>query len=431
MGGKKVGLKEATSIVIANMVGTGVFTSLGFQLFGLTEPFTIFSLWLLGGIIALCGAFTYAEIGSYYTDSGGEYNYLSKIYHPSIGFSSGWVSSLVGFSAPIALASFALGKYASNIINVDSKSIAILVVLLISLLHGINAKSGYRFQNVFTWLKVALIIVFIIAGLIFTKQSYLFFNDLRASLIEYKSSAFWISLMYVLYSYSGWNAASYISGEIENPSKNLPKSLITGTILVTILYVSINMIFLYSAPQTALKGNIEIGNISAEYIFGHLGGLIMSGVISLLLVSTISAMIIAGPRITASIGKDLKSLHFLGKTNKNDSPYIAILLQSSITIVLILTSSFQSVLTYIGFTLNLYSLATVIGVFVLRSRKDYYPKFKMGFYPILPIIYTLMIVFTLYNVLMEHPKESFIGLGTSIFGVILYFVLKKFQLEKE
>jgi APA family basic amino acid/polyamine antiporter len=426
---KSINYFSATSIVIANMIGTGVFTSLGFQLFDISSPFALLMLWLVGGIIALCGAFVYGELGAAMPRSGGEYQYLSKLYHPLIGFAAGWVSATVGFAAPVALAAMALGKYTCDVFpQFDPSIVAIIVVSAITAIHATQLKGGIGFQNYATSIKVLLILAFIILGVAMPTPQNISFLPTDHSWIDIKSSAFAVSLIYVSYAYSGWNAAAYLSGEIENPKKNLPKSLLTGTFVVMILYILINYVFLRTAPMAEMKGQEDVGYISANYIFGTTGANIMGLVISALLISSISAMVLAGPRVSQAMGEDVEMMGMLAKTTKKGIPMNAILVQSSISIVLILTSSFQKVLTYVGFSLNLFTLLTVAGIFILRMRKadsGETKTYRTWGYPITPIIFILLSAWTLCFVAAHHPKESMMGLATVGTGMLIWLMNRK------
>ncbi|HKC67030.1 MAG TPA: amino acid permease, partial [Bacteroidia bacterium] len=262
MSASKISFNTAVAIVVANMIGTGVFTSIGFQVLGIQSAFAIVLLWVIGGVMALCGALVYGEVGAAFPQSGGEYNYLSKLYHPVVGFLSGWVSSTVGFAAPVALASMALGKYVNSVFaGINPTAIALIVVLIITAIHATNIKTGAAFQRYATALKIAFVSLFIILGFVFAEPKHIisFLPDSHSATDIFANAAFAISLFWVSYSYSGWNAAAYITGEIENPQRNLPRSLLVGTLIVSVLYVLLNMLFLYSTPVDDLKGQIEIG----------------------------------------------------------------------------------------------------------------------------------------------------------------------------
>ncbi|HEY1039934.1 MAG TPA: amino acid permease [Bacteroidia bacterium] len=423
---QKVGFYTAISLVIANMVGTGVFTSLGFQLFDIKSPFTIICLWLIGGIIALCGALTYGEIGVALPRSGGEYNYLSKLYHPLFGFLSGWVSITVGFAAPVALAAMALGNYVTKIFpGINAMYLALGVILVITSIHATNLKLGSGFQRFFTLLKVVVIIFFIAAGFCIEPEHTTSILPQPNSFKELFSPAFAVSLVYVSYAYSGWNAASYMAEDIENPKKNLPRSLIIGTLVVTVLYILLNFIFMYSVPTDKLTGYVEIGYLSAINIFGEKIGNMMGLVIAMLLISSISAMIMAGPRITKRMGEDMGFMRFLAKTNSNNVPYVAVIFQSLITVILIVTAQFESVLTFIGFSLSVFTFLTVMGIFIVRAKKlNKSGEYKTFGYPVVPVIYLLLNVWMMYYVFSDKPRESMYGLLNIGAGAIVWLIFR-------
>jgi APA family basic amino acid/polyamine antiporter len=428
----KIGFYTAISLVIANMIGTGVFTSLGFQLFDLHTVFSILLLWLLGGIISFCGALVYGELGVAIPRSGGEYVYLSKLIHPSVGFMSGWVSSTVGFAAPIALASMALGTYVNKIIpEANITACALSVVAIITLIHSLHLKFGSGVQKILTLLKVVVIVGFIIAGFIHTPTHVITIVPQSTSLNEIFSAGFWVSLIYVSYAYSGWNAASYLAGDMENPQKNLPKALLLGTLIVTVIYVLLNFIFLYSVPMSELTGVLEIGHVSAAHIFGITIGRLMSILIAFLLLSSISAMIMAGPRIIKSMGEDLPMLSILTKTNKHHVPYMAVITQSCITVLLIVTAQFESVLTFVGFSLSIFTFMTVSSIFILRYRKIEAPGYKTWGYPVTPLIFLALNGYTIYKVLEMKPTESLLGLLNVAVGGLVYFIGKQISNQKK
>ncbi len=429
----KIGFYTAISLVIANMIGTGVFTSLGFQLIDIHSVFSILLLWLLGGIISFCGALVYGELGVAIPRSGGEYVYLSKLMHPSVGFLSGWVSSTVGFAAPVALASMALGTYVHKIIpEINITACALSVVVVITAIHSINLKLGSSFQKTLTALKVGVIICFILTGLFHTPTHQISILPQATSANEIFSAGFWVSLIYVSYAYSGWNAASYLAGDMENPQKNLPKALLLGTCIVTAIYLLLNFVFLYSAPMSELTGVLEIGQVSALHVFGQTIGNMMSLIIAFLLLSSISAMVMAGPRIIRSMGEDLPTLGLLAKTNKNNVPYVAVITQSFITVVLIITSQFEAVLTFVGFSLSIFTFLTVSSIFILRYKKIEAPGgYKTWGYPVTPVIFLLLNAFTIYFVFTQKPVESALGLLNVAVGGGIYIVGKLTSDKKE
>jgi APA family basic amino acid/polyamine antiporter len=427
----KIGFGTAISLVIANMIGTGVFTSLGFQVMSIQSPFAILMLWVTGGVLALCGALTYGEIGSAFPESGGEYNYLSKLYHPSIGFLSGWVSVTVGFAAPVAAAGMALGMYINKIYSVDPKLLAITVILIFTVVHAITLKLGSALQRAFTLVKIVIIVMFMGFGMFYTPEHTIRIVADSNAWKDIFSMSFAGSLIYVTYAYSGWNAASYIAGEIENANKNLPRALFWGTLIVLIIYTALNFVFLRSVPIEELKGVVEVGYLSANKIFGMELGKFMGLVIALLLISTISAMILAGPRVMQSMGKDIKQLRWFAISNQNNVPYMAVIFQSVISVILVLNSSFESLITYVGFTLNLFTFLTVLGVFILRyKRTDVKSSFKTPLFPLPPLLFLVIIGWILYSIVVDKPFESLMGLGTVLLGLLVYFLTQHFGRNK-
>lgn len=422
---KTYSTQTAVAIIIANMIGTGVFTSLGFQLLGIQSGFVILMLWLVGGVTALCGALTYAELGAALPRSGGEYNFLTHIYHPVAGFTSGWISSSIGFSAPTALASITFGKYLSSVYPALSETaLAVSILLLMTFVHATKRSGSGGIQTVFTVLKIALIILFCIAGisLIEQPQNIDFLPTADNSTLIF-SSVFATSLIYVSYAYSGWNAATYISSELKTPQKSLPLILLVGTGIVTICYLALNYTFLYTTPIESMVGKVEVGVIAAQSIFGTTGALIMGSVMSLLLVSTVSAMTIAGPRVLQVIGEDFRAFKFLAKTNNDGIPSRAIWFQSSLAFMFILTSSFESILIFSGFALALNNFFAVFGIFVLRWRQPNLERpYRTWLYPLPPILYVSITLWTLIFLLINRPYEAFASLGIVLLGVAFYFV---------
>src|ERR1700719_3068849 len=300
-----VGFFTACGIVIANIIGTGIFTSLGFQLINIQSGFPLLMLWIVGGIAALCGALCYGELSAALPRSGGEYHFLSEIYHPAVGFMAGFVSATVGFAAPIALAAMAFGRYFQGVFNVGSPVLlSFAVVWLIALVHLSGLKFGSVFQNLFTLVKLFLITILIGAGLFVVPKQPIAFLPARGDAMSIFGAPFAVALVYVMYSYSGGNAASYIIGEIKRTEKNVPRSLLAGTLVVSAIYVLLNAIFLATTPASELRGQVEVGLIVGKHIFGADGGRVVGAVICLGLIASISSMTWIGPRVTMSMGED-------------------------------------------------------------------------------------------------------------------------------
>lgn len=419
--------QTAIAIIIANMIGTGVFTSLGFQLIDIQSGFAIIMLWVIGGITALCGALTYAELGSTYPRSGGEYNFLTRIYHPVAGFTSGWISSTIGFSAPTALAAITFAAYLTSVFPSLSRDwLAIGLILIMAVIHSTKRSGSGSIQLIFTLIKVVFIVLFIIVGLLILEQPQpVIFTPNNDNISLLFSSGFAVSLIYVNYAYTGWNAATYISSELESPQKSLPRILLTGTLTVTVIYVFLNFLFMYSTPISSMQGQLEIGVIAAQNIWGETGAKIMGISMALLLISTVSAMTIAGPRVLQVIGEDFKVFAFLGNTNEDGIPSVAIWFQTTLAIVFVITASFESILIFAGFALALNNLLAVGGIFVSRYRhKQLDRPYRTWLFPFSPILYCAITLWTLVYLLVERPAETFASLGIIALGVVTYFVTK-------
>ncbi|MFN5346721.1 MAG: APC family permease [Bacteroidota bacterium] len=392
MSSSKINYAAAFSLVVANMIGVGIFTSLGFQLFGLSDYRVILLLWIVGGLLAVMGSFCYAELSAAFPRSGGEYHFLSEAFGRFVGFLSGWVSITLGFSAPIAAAAHAFSKYFSHLlpVGVSPDLLSVSLIILITIVHLFKKNIGANFQIFITAGKLILMALFIIAGFYFSSSdkqiSYLITNaDLSTELF---SVAFWVSLIYVSYAYSGWNATAYMIDEIESPEKNVPRSILTGTLVVMLLYVLMNFVFLLSAPADAMRGKEDVAFVVADYIFSSKGALIIGGLISFFLVSTISSMVVVGPRVISRVAQDFQELNYLSVFSKNDVPVRAIIIQSLIAIVILLTTDFQFVITCIGFVLTLFTTLTAAGLIWLRKKRADVPRpIRVPLYPILPIVY--------------------------------------------
>jgi len=424
---RTVGFLTACGIVIANIIGTGVFTSLGFQVVDIHSGFALVMLWIVGGIAALCGALCYGELSAALPRSGGEYHFLSEIYHPALGFMAGFISATVGFAAPIALAAMAFGKYFHGVFNFGSPILlSFVLVWIVALFHFGNLRLGSTFQNVWTLVKLLLIAALIGAGLLIEEKQPITFLPHAADTMAIFSGAFAVALVYVMYSYSGWNASSYIIGEVKNPERNVPRSLLVGTTIVMAAYVLLNAVFLATAPQDEMRGQLEVGLIAGKHIFGENGGRIVGAVICLGLISAISSMTWIGPRVTMSMGEDHWLLRFLGRKNAEGVPANAVLVQLLIVNLLLLTRSFELVVIYIQFALLLCSLLTVIGVVVLRmARPEIARPYRVWLYPIPPIVFAAITVWMMVYLLRSKTTESIAGLGTAIAGFLLYFCARR------
>ena len=419
----------ATAIVVANMVGTGIFTSLGFQIGDLPTGFSIMALWLVGGVCALCGALSYAELGAALPRSGGEYNFLGAIFHPSVGFLAGWISATVGFAAPVAISSMAFGKYLAGVVpNVHPLVFSLAVVWLATLFLLRDLRLGSAFQDGATFLKIALILVIIGAGFFVKSPQPISFLPAHGDGALIMSTPFAVSLYWVMYSYSGWNASTYIVGEVRNPSRAIPISVGIGTVLVMGLYLAVNATFLRSTPAGDLVGKVNVAQVAGAHLFGLHGAKIMAVLICAGLVSSVSAMMWIGPRVTATMGQDLLLFRALAKENSRGIPVVAMLVQFAIVNVLLLTSTFDTVVSYVQFSLTLCSTLVVIGVFVLRWRQPDLPRpYRAWGYPFTPLLFIAVSGWMIWHMLEDASTRSpsLWGFATMLLGLVIYFVSPK------
>ena len=418
-------MTAATAMVVANMIGFGVFTSTGFMVVGLqAEP--ILLNWLLGGFLALCGAAAYAELGTMMPRVGGEYVYLSRAYHPAVGFLSGWVSLFAGFSAPIAGAALIFGTYLHAVAPaVPVRGAAVALVAVATALHLFDVVLGSRVQTAFTVLKVALVVGFIAAGLTVGNGDW---ANLDTAVPGASSSAlapaFWISLVYVSFSYAGWNAAAYVAGELEQPARILPRALLLGTAVVTALYFGLNLVFLYAAPAAALAGKEEVGYVAAVHLFGEQAGRSLSIIIALALISAVSAMVMTGPRVYTAMAEDGLFFRFMARRTAGGAPLFSVLLQGALALLLVMLSSVHDLIQYIGFTLSVLAAFTVLGVFVLRFRWPDAPRpYRTWGWPVTPALFVTLSLWMAIHLVRDKPRPTLLAGGITIASGLLVYLL--------
>lgn len=434
---RNLGLGTAIILVIANMIGTGVFTTSGLIMESLSSPGTMLICWLIGGILALSGALCYGELGAMFPRAGGEYVFLRESIGKPFGFLSGWISLIVGFSAPIAAAAIAFATYFFQSVSADYGNEALLsipgliitpvtligisVIVIFSIVHWYSLIFGSRIQNLLTSFKIIVILTFILLGFTIGNGSLDNFssNGGHSSLFTGK---FATSLIFISFAYSGWNASAYLGSEIKNPSRNIPLSLFWGTMVVMILYLSLNMLFIYALPVSEMSGVIEVGAKSAIALFGGKTGTIFSIAITVCLLSVISAMIMAGPRVYYAMALDRVFPSWFGNVSKkHTTPGKAIFLQAVISIIMVLTSSFNKLLIYIGFTLSLFALLTVIGLIIIRFKNPGIERpYRTFGYPVTPALFILSSLWIIIYSIIDNPFVLLYGGGTIVAGIIIY-----------
>lgn len=417
----KISWKTAAGLVIANMIGTGVFTSLGFQLAEVQNTWSILLLWIVGGVMALIGAFVYAELGTHFRKTGGDYIFLSEAIHPSVGYLYAWVSLTVGFSAPIAIAAMAMNGYLGPLFG-NSIFPGLFFLLAVPIAHIFSVRRSAKFQNAFTLIKIAFVLILIILGFAFSStletSSFDFSNTWKKEVIM---PGFAVSLIYVFYAYTGWNSAAYIIEEVDQPEKNLPKALIWATFSVMVVYVLLQLVFLKHASIVQLSGKVEVADIAFGNLFGLTGALWVSIFIGVQLIATISGYAWIGPRVTYAMAKDFKLWKPLSKVNSNGIPVRAILLNTGISLVLFLSGSFEQIMLYAGFALQLMGTITVFSSLKIRKQTG----FKSPLKPWIQYIYIVFSTGVMVYLFWDRPWESITGLGIVALGLLIFLFDKK------
>jgi APA family basic amino acid/polyamine antiporter len=436
---RKLGLFPVTNIVIANMIGAGIFTTSGLLMSDLKDPLVMLGLWAVGGIIALCGALSYGELGAAMPRAGGEYAFLSQLFHPLFGFLSGWVSFFAGFSAPIAASAIGFSEYLTRAFPgllrlshsgssiegiIIKKALSILVILVFTLIHARGIKVGARVQNFLTLLKVALIVGLIILGFSLGRGDLGHFAQGGGFKFDFGGwKTVGLSLMWIMFAYSGWNASAYIGSEIKDPRKNLPRSLILGTGIVLALYLLLNAFYVYAVPPDKMAGVISIGGLAVGNLFGPSFERVLSVLIAVALFSSLSAFIILGPRVYYAMACDRCFFPFAAAVHpRYRVPAKSILLQGMMAALLVLFGTFDQILTYMGFSLGIFPILSVLGLFKLR--RDGTSVYRMPGFPVVPLLYVLAGGGILVLGFFERPVESSIALGMALIGVPFFYVFK-------
>jgi APA family basic amino acid/polyamine antiporter len=430
----KLGLWTAAAIVVANMIGTGIFGSSGFQAADLHDGGTMLFAWFLGGLLALAGATAYGELGAMMPRAGGEYVYLREAYHPAVGAMSGWVSLFAGFSAPIAASALLFGKYTGVLLpdlggEVGTKAVAVGLILAMMSLHAFDTVIGGRVQAVFTLGKVLLIAGFIAAGLLLGEGDWNQLSPRAGGLDNVFGEPFAMSLYWVMVAYAGWNAAAYIASDLENPQKTLPRSLLLGTVVVMVLYLLANVTFLYALSPEMLAGKdgggpiAEVGAATARALFGARTGDLVAAIIALALVSSVSAMVMAGPRVYASMAEDGALPRFLAKKTPRGVPAIAVVTQGVLACAFVAIGDLKSLIQYIGFTLSIFAALAVAAVIVLRIKRPDAPRpYRASLYPFAPILFIAVSAWAAYVQISQNPMNAYYGGATILEGFLVYLL---------
>lgn len=414
-------------LIVANIVGSGIFTTSGFIMQDVQNPSAMLLCWFIGGLLALAGALCYGELGAMFPAAGGDYVFLRESFGKRIAFLSGWISLWVGFSAPIAAVAIAFGNYINGALPIEMQSsglpsiLAVSVIVIFTWVHARGLLFGAWIQNVITFAKILLILLLIGIGLTWGNGSFQHFKA-PLSYSHIFSGNFATSLIFVSFAYSGWNACVYLGSEIKNAGRNIPVSIIAATLAVIVMYILINVLYIYAVDPKEMYGVQEIGILAASKLFGEKIGSFFGIAIAFCLLSAVSSMIMIGPRVYYAMAQDQLFLKvFRGTDQSRHVPFYAIILQTSIAIVLIVTSTFYAILMYVGFVLAVFSSLTVLGMMILRWRDPNRPRpYKTWGYPLTPLLFVMGNLWIVIFSIRDNVTSFVWGLITIAAGWLIY-----------
>jgi APA family basic amino acid/polyamine antiporter len=435
---RDIGVFTATSIVVANIIGAGIFTTSGILAGLLPGPGWVLLCWLVGGAIAIAGSLCYAELATRMPEEGAEYVYLKRLFHPSLGFLTGWTSFIVGFSAAIAASAMGFSEYlfagldgaggalGDTGLFVAKKATAVAIIVAFTALHYTGIRKGAGVQNFLTVLKVVMVLGLAVAGIALGggKGVSLFAESGGAGDDGFRWLGVGTAMLLIMFAYSGWNASAYIAGELRNPRRTLPVSLVVGTSIVIVLYLAVNLFIFRSVPFAEANGVIAIVERATVGAFGDWMGNGLSVMISLALLSSLSAYILIGPRVYFAMARDRLFLPFAGRLHKRyHVPGTSILLQGGIAASMVSIGSFEQLLLYLGFALGIFPWLAVAGLFVARRRRiGESTAVKVPGYPVVPLFFLATTAALMVVAFINRPFESSAAVLTVLAGVPCYLI---------
>jgi APA family basic amino acid/polyamine antiporter len=432
--GRRISGFTAACVLISSVVGTGIFTTTGFMARDLGNPWLILALWGGGALLALIGAMCYSELGAAFPWVGGDYVYLREAYHPFVAFLSGWASFTVGFGAAIAAGAMGFASYVLQLVpsevhsTLQMKGLALALIWGLTAVHVAGVGPGGFLQQVLTILKVGAI-AFLVVGAFTVGHGDWQHLAITSPKPNRGFGALVVSFIFVTYAYSGWNAAGYIAGEIINPTRSIPRTMIGGTLFVGVLYVVLNSVYFYALPLQTLAEPplMPVAKKVAVGLFGPLAANFVTVMLCISIAGAVSAMVWTGPRVYYAMAKDgfLPSF-FLDTQHQTGAPGRSILLQSLWVTVLVLSGTFEQLIIYSGIIITLFTALTVGAVLILRQKRpELVRPFRMPFYPVLPVIYILVSGVIMIVLSLEKTVETFWACLTLSGGIPLYLFLRK------
>ncbi|MFT5353631.1 MAG: APA family basic amino acid/polyamine antiporter [Polyangiales bacterium] len=420
---RSLGWMSAAQLVVASMIGTGIFTGSGYFLGDVPSAPALLIGWLLGGFLSLAGALSYGELCAALPHNGGEYALLSRIYGPRIGHAAGVISILAGFAGAIAAGAHAFGEYGLRSFGMnDDKALLVATGSLVAMgvVHMLPMRRGMVGQNAFTAVKVVLSLAVACTLIFYGDLSRI--DDATIPLSDaLLRPAFAGGLVYIAFAYTGWNAAAYVAGETVDAQRNVPLALVLGTLLVTALYLLFNVGFLASAPLVVLGGEADVAYIAARESLGEPAARGLSALIAFGLLSTIGAMIMTGARVLEAMGRRDSRLASLVRREPNEQPRAAVVLVVLLSLLLTLSGGLRDLIVYVGVTLSLSALMTVAGLFVLRHREPELERpYRCLGYPLTPLLFCAFSVWMIVFACIETPKAAIGGVITLVVSLVTY-----------
>ena len=423
---RNIRLSDAILLVVGNVVGAGIFTTSGFLAGELSQPFWFVGIWIIGGLLTLCGALTYAELAGLFPRAGGDYQFLKEAYGSWAGFLVGWVNFWIIIPGSMAALTLALVSYLKPFLpGMGSGSEKVLALAVIALFTWINYRGirwGSTTQNILTLGALLLIGGFVFGGLLLGKGSWRHFSGDPGGTLSW-SKLFASPMIAVIFTYSGWFASAYVGSEVRDPEKNVPRSLLWGTLIVTVLYALMNITYLYAVPIPQLQGVVNVGQLAAETLFSGPYARMISLVIILAIASGINATLLACSRIFYAMAEDGLFWSFLKKLHpRHRTPYGSILTQGLLAAGMVLWGSFDQLLSYVVLIMLVSSMATGLAHLTLRARRPaLFRPYRTWGYPLTPLLFVGTYGWIAWQISWEKPQTSLLGLIIALSGLPFYF----------
>lgn len=437
----KFGMATAVFVVMASMIGGGVLTTSGYTVYEVGSNQYMMILWVIGGVVAVCGALTLAELATALPRSGGDYVFLSEAYGPLVGFLSGWVSFWIGFGAPIAASAVAAAKYLTAPLalegataTVSERAIATAIILFFSAVHATSRRGTVRVQAAVTVVKLGLLCALAAVGLAASWGRWENLDDAAPMTGGTLTSALF-SMVFIAYAYTGWNGAGYLAGEVDRPQQRLPVAILGGTVAVLVLYLALNLFYALALPSSEVRaiadlggpkenidGVAEIARLAAMKVLGQDAGNAISVAIGLTLLASLSAFILTGPRVTAAMARAGQFPAIAGRLRPGTgTPDVATWLQAAWAVAVLWTGTFQAIMVFASVGLSMFSILTIASVYVLRARRPDLPRpFRTPGYPVVPMVYLVPTTMLTVAAFVRSPKEAGLSLACIVAGVPFY-----------